>query len=442
MVGVHSGKFLAERVTANLRAAVSRLGVDHPVVNDRQFRIWRAYAVNAWPTLVLVDARGYIVGQHAGEITADGLAPAIMRVLEAARADGSLAPRAPRLVPEPAPTGPLAYPQKLALTADGARLAIADTGHDRILLGRLRRDGIDVEQIVGTGEPGLADGPVAAARFRAPLGVAFDAGGERLYIADTGNHAVRELDLVRAQVRTLAGTGEQARARRSPGAPARTHEPLNSPWDVLWHAGTLYVAMAGAHQLWRMDPASGQAAAWIGSGAEALHDGDPATAALAQPSGLAADGRRLFFADSESSAIRWASFDDGRTGTIVGTGLFDFGDRDGTGDTVRLQHPLGVAGHGAALLVADTYNDAIKRVHPDDRSARRVVGGASAGERAGEAAAEGAGSAPESAGRGLWEPGGLAAGGGRVLVADSNHHRVVELDPDSGAVAELPLRGI
>ena len=52
-----------------------RLGATHPVVNDRQFRAWRAWAVRAWPTIALVDARGYVVGVQAGEPTVAQLAP-------------------------------------------------------------------------------------------------------------------------------------------------------------------------------------------------------------------------------------------------------------------------------------------------------------------------------------------------------------------------------
>ena len=433
VVGVHSGKFIAERVTANIRAAAARLALAHPVVNDRQYRIWRSYAVNAWPTLVLVDPGGYVVGEHAGEVTAEQLAPAVARVAEAARAAGTLDRTPPHFPPEPAPAGALAFPQKLALDAGGTRLALADTGHDRILLLRLAAGGraAELEAVVGAGKAGLADGSFHVARFHRPHGLAF--AGDRLFVADTENHAVRQVDLAAGQVTTLAGNGTQAAWRAGGGVGGDV--ALNSPWDLLAHGGVLTVAMAGTHQLWRLDPANGRAEPWVGSGAEALHDGPAADAALAQPSGLAAAGvgvgagaaagagaRRLFFADSESSAIR-AAGPDGRVDTIVGTGLFDFGDRDGVGDAVRLQHPLGLAWHEGALLVADTYNDAIKRVDPGTRAATTWLAG-------------------EVAAGGLWEPGGLAVGAGRVFIADSNHHRIVSADPAAGDVVELAIRGL
>ena len=211
VVGVHSGKFIAERVTENIRAAMLRLGIKHPVLNDRQYRTWRAYAVNAWPTLVLVDARGYVVGQHAGEVTADQLTPAITRAVSAAEGEGVL-DRSPLEFPDEAPPpGPFLYPQKVALNPRGERIAIADTGHHRVLVARLEADGRSarVEIAVG-GEPGFKDGARAEARFREPHGLAFE-GSRRLYVADTENHAIRAIDLAAGSVSTLAGSGEQQR---------------------------------------------------------------------------------------------------------------------------------------------------------------------------------------------------------------------------------------
>lgn len=414
IVGVHSGKFVAERETARIREASLRLGVTHPVVNDRHFRVWRGHAVRAWPTIVVLDARGRVVGQHAGEFSADEVAPFLERLVAAARADGSLAP-APRTFAADlpaAPPGPLRYPGKLAL--DGRRLAIADGGHHRVLVGTLDDGGrrLRVTHVAGGGAPGLADGPLAEARFTAPQGLAFD--GDALYVADAGNHAVRALSLAAGgagTVRTLAGTGERVRtaADRAAGAMA-------SPWDLALHEGTLYVAMAGTHQLWALDPADGRARVHAGQGSEDIDDDLLRDALLAQPMGVAAHDGRLWFADAETSAVRWADLaPDGRVGTVVGTGLFDFGDADGVGDAVRLQHPQHVAvdARTGRLLVTDSYNDALRWVDPATRTATTWV-------------------------RGLHEPGaaviGGAAVGGAVYVADTNAHRVLRVDAGTAAV--------
>ena len=416
VVGVHSGKYRAERETARIREAALRLGNTHPIINDRQFRIWRSYAVNAWPTLVIVDPVGRVLGSHAGEFTAESLAPVAERVAAAYRdanaldqAERHFSPDAPAIAP-----GRLRYPGKVAL--DGARagserIAIADSGHHQILVARLAADGVraTVERVVGRGTPAFEDGVDGA--FNSPQGMAFD--GDTLYVADAENHAIRAVDLTTGAIRTVAGTGRQLRTREDQRAGA-----LSSPWDVAQVDGTLYIAMAGIHQLWSLDLARGTAALHSGSLREDIIDGPHKRAALAQPMGIVSDaeGRRLYFADAESSAVRWADVDaGGAVGTVVGTGLFDFGDRDGVGDAVLMQHQQGLARHrDGRLLVADSYNDALKWLEPATRRAETWV-------------------------RGLHEPGGVACGERHAYVADTNAHRVVAVGYEGGEVVEVEI---
>lgn len=207
---------------------------------------------------------------------------------------------------------------------------------------------------------------------------------------------------------------------------------MNSPWDLLWNDGVLYVAMAGWHQIWRLHPEEERVAVWAGSGAEALHDASLDMAAMAQPSGLATDGERVYFADPEASAIRWAEEGMG-TGTLVGTGLFDFGDRDGRGDEVRLQHALGVAWwrQRGELLIADTYNHRLKLVDPATREARTFAGTGEPGLSDGAAADAS-----------FWEPGGLTISPDErhAFVADTNNHRLRVIDLATGQVGTVVLK--
>ncbi len=432
VVGVHSGKFINERETANIARACERLGVTHPVVNDRQFRTWREYAVRAWPTLVVVSPGGYVLHPRAGEITAERLAGMLREVVDDARAAGKLGAAAPVPVePQTAPPAPgvLRFPAKVHAAPDG-RLFVADTGHHRVLEVEVSADGLSgsVLRAFGSGRAGWADGPAGEAELRSPYGLA--AAGGTLYVADTENHLVRAVDLADGGVATVAGTGVQAR-RPQEGGPAR-EVPLNSPWDLLWKDGALYVAMAGPHQIWRVDPAAGVAEPYVGSGAEELYDAPLAMAALAQPSGLASDGERIYFADPEASAVRWA-VPAGETGTVVGTGLFDFGDRDGAGDEARLQHAQGLAWSPAdpSLLVADTYNHRVKRVDPATREARAFAG----------SGAPGLADGPPELAR-FWEPGGItvAPDGTRAWVADTNNHALRTVDLRTGRVDTVHLR--
>ena len=436
VVGVHSGKYIAERDTGRIREASLRLDATHPVLNDRQFRVWRGYAVRAWPTLVVVDPRGYVVGTRAGEFTSEMLEAARRahdRPVRPGRRDQPrpAAPRGRRA--RPAPSGVLRYPGKVALGPPDARgrtrIAIADGGHHRVLVGTLDADGarMRVERVCGTGAAGFVDGASADgasgadasgdgasgadgdARFDSPQGLAFH--GSALFVADAGNHAVRAIDLATGHVRTLAGTGQRVRTRADRAAGA-----LASPWDLVVAQGTLYVAMAGSHQLWAIDPATGRARPHAGGRGEDIQDGPLLDALLAQPMGIATDGHQLWFVDAESSAVRSASLDPaGAVHTIVGTGLFDFGDRDGDGDAVQMQHQQAIALHPSGrLLVADSYNDALKWVDPATRRADTWL-------------------------RGFHEPGGLALGEGVVYVADTNAHRVAVVREPTGEITDLEI---
>lgn len=410
VIGVHSGKFIAERETDNIRTATYRLGVTHPVVNDRHFRTWRAYNVSAWPTIVLVGPDGHYIGQHSGEVTFEDLDPLFEAVIHAYSEAGLLDREPLHFSPDPDPDtkSPLYYPGKVLADAGGKRLFIADTGHNRVLVADVSEDGAEarVAAVIGSGEAGFEDGSFDQARLNKPEGMALD--GDVLYIADTESHSIRAADLKAQTLRTIAGKGEQGYSRTGgPGA----ETALNSPWDVLERDGWLYIAMAGTHQLWRMELATGEVRAFVGSGGENIDDGPNARATLAQPSGLTTDGQRLFFADSESSAVRAADFSpDGYTQTLVGEGLFEFGDRDGKAMQARLEHCLGVAYHEGRIYIADTYNNKVKAL---DLAAKEVVSVYGSGEPAD-----------------LYEPGGLSVwvegeGGARLYVADTNNHRVI-----------------
>ena len=406
VIGVHSGKFIAERETPRIADAARRLGVAHPVVNDRQFRIWRSHAVRAWPTIVVIDPDGYVLGMHAGEFTAGMVAPTIERIIAAT---GGTIRRSPvRDEPDGRRPTTLRYPGKVAVS--GTRLAIADSGNDRVIVADLQGDTDAAHATISAvygGARGYRDGDDPL--FDHPQGLLFD--GERLLVADAFNHAIRAIDLTTREVRTIAGTGQQLRTRADLAAGA-----LSSPWDLARVGDDVAIAMAGNHRLYLLDREAGGARPLAGSGAEAIHDGPLDTAALAQPMGICSDGAILYFADAESSAIREADPQpNGTVGTLVGTGLFDFGDVDGEGDEVRLQHPHSIVRVAdGRLLIVDSYNDALKWL---DRESRRVTTWI----------------------RGLHEPGGAAVGDGVIYIADTNAHRVAVAPLAGGNVVDLSL---
>lgn len=424
VIGVHSAKFDNEKDTENIRRIVLRYEIEHPIVNDADFKIWQSYAVNAWPTRYLIDPAGYIIGKLSGEGGYEALDKAIADSIAEFRKRGELNEAPLKLVLERAKVGdlPLAFPGKILADQKSERLFIADSDHNRIVIAKL--DGTLLETI-GTGVHGAQDGLFQQATFFRPQGMVLD--GENLYVADTENHLIRQVDLKSKTVKTIAGTGEQSYQHGEAGA-ARTIA-LNSPWDLQLVQRTLYIAMAGPHQIWKLDLDKQEVSTFAGSGREARVDGPADEAGFAQPSALATDGKTLYVSDAEANIIRAINLGTGKVSTLVGGNLFDFGDQDGSGNDVRLQHPLGLALWNEKLLIADTYNHKIKLLDPAARSVKSFAGTGKPGQ------ADGA--KPT-----FYEPGGLAVAGDKLFVADTNNHAIRTVDLKTKETRTLPINGL
>jgi thiol-disulfide isomerase/thioredoxin len=430
VVGIHSAKFTNERKSENIRRILVRYDIDHPVANDADFAIWRSYGARAWPTQVLIDPEGYVVATASGEGKAEAFDQAIAAVIQVFDAQGKI-DRTPIPVSferERIRTSTLAFPGKVLADVAGGRLFIADSNHHRVLIASF--DGV-VRDVIGGGpsrSPGLVNGDFSEARFYRPQGMALD--GDVLYVADTENHEVRAANLTARRVATVAGTGRQAGWGAQGGAAREI--ALNSPWDLQVHGRLLFVAMAGSHQVWMVDLARQLAFPYAGSGREARLDGEVDDAAFAQPSGLSVGGSTLYVADSESNIVRAVALPpENQVTTLAGGDLFEFGDRDGRGDTARFQHPLGIAALGQTLFVADTYNHRIRTLDVVTREVRTFSGSGK------EGAADGPAPVAE-----FHEPGGVSATAQALYVADTNNHVIRRVLIPSGTVETVELSGV
>jgi DNA-binding beta-propeller fold protein YncE len=424
VIGVHSAKFENEKDTENIRRIILRYEIEHPVYNDAEFKVWQSYGVRAWPTQVLIDPAGYVIGSVSGEGNYELIDQVIAKAADEFRKRGELNEEPLKLTLERAKVGdlPLAFPGKVLADEKSDRLFVADSNHNRIVVTKL--DGSLVETI-GAGERGAADGTFDKATFYRPQGMALD--GNSLYVADTENHLVRRVDLKAKTVQTVAGTGQQAHDYFREG-PARTIA-LSSPWDLQLVGRQLYITMAGTHQIWKLDLEKQEVSTFAGSGREARLDGPLLEAGFAQPSGITSDGKKLYIADSESNIIRVIDLAGGMVETLVGGDLFEFGDVDGSGDDVRLQHPLGVVANGDRVLVADTYNHKIKELDPKARTVKTFIGTGKPGQADGAAAM-------------FYEPGGLSIANGKLYIADTNNHAVRVVDLKTKQTATLNIRGL
>jgi thiol-disulfide isomerase/thioredoxin len=343
VVGVHSPKFAHEADHAAVTAAVERYEVHHPVLDDPDLGLWRQYAVRAWPSLVVIDPEGYVVAQAAGEGQVSALDRIVAQLVEKHDAKGTLRRGdGPYVPPERQPTE-LRFPAKAILVDD--HLLVADAGHHQIV--EMDLDGETVRRRIGTGDRGHRDG--REPQFAEPNGLTQLPDGD-IVVADTANHVLRRV-----------GTTTTTVPLHIDGVP-----DVVSPWDVAWWPAIerVVVAAAGVHLLLAWDPVAGAVTRLAGTTTEGLKDGPALSGWLAQPSGLAPDGDRLWFVDSETSALRYLDAE-GNLHTVIGEGLFDFGHVDGPAGKARLQHPLGVTLlPDGTVAISDTYNGALRRYDP------------------------------------------------------------------------------
>lgn len=397
VIGIHSPKFTNERLSENLKRILVRYEIEHPVANDANLAIWRRYGAQAWPTRVIIDPAGNLVGTAMGEGNLDGFTNAIRTVIRVFDEQGAIdrKPLPHDLERTRHTDRPLLYPGRVLADEDSNRLFISDSNHNRLVIASL--DGKLIETI-GSGLQGDGDGIFSQARFHRPQGLALD--GESLYVADTENNQIRVVDFQARAVHTLVGSD------------------LKSPWAVALKLGILVVGMAGTHQIWVVDLLHDRAYPYAGTGEEARRDGEVQQAAFAQPSGLAIDGNTLYVADAESNCIRAVQLPPANAvTTLAGGDLFEFGDADGAGDAARLQHPLDIVAHRGQLYIADTYNHKIKALDPATRRVTTIADG-------------------------FYEPGGVSAAGGHLFVADTNNHAIRRVDLETRRVSTLEIDGL
>lgn len=420
VIGVHSAKFSYERESENIREAVARYDIRYPVINDSEMVLWQAYQVPGWPTILLFDREGYVLGGHVGEWPLEMMTGFMGNMLarditNAAGTTSSTPTIAPAVLaqleqaaqPAISPTL-LRFPEGLFFDQSANRLYVADSGNHRILAVNAANG--EVVGVYGAGGAGFRDGSAIAAQFRRPRGVTRL--GNTLYVADTGNHALRAIDLATGTVSTV-NRGSVV-----------TDAGLRSPWSLATDGEVIIISNAGEHQIWRYDPRTNDIGVLAGTTHEGVVDGPLMESEFAQPSGLFWTSGRLFVADPESSAIREITFAAGSSPgarepvgtvtTLIGTGLFDFGDVDGPVAEAQLMHAAGVAYLDGTLYIADSYNDKLKTLR--DGMVRTVA-------------------LP-----GLREPTALTASRDTLWIADTNNHRILRFDPRSGAASALDLR--
>jgi hypothetical protein len=409
VIGVHTPKYDYQCQAAPVLKAVNRCHIRHPVANDPDYSLWRGYGVQSWPSFAIVDAEGRFAALLAGEGRRDEADALVGQLLDDAAARDLRVYESSVATVRPEPRMPLQFPGKVLATPTG--IWIADSGSNRVLecdhSGRILRQ-------IGSGNPGFWDGRNREAGFNNPQGLALVQ--DALYVADTGNHAVRRVLLQTGEVSVVAGTGQAG--RDIPGESADPKQVrMSAPVDLCAHEDKLYIAVSGQHQVWRLDLGRNRVGVFAGNGRFGLADGDGVDATFAQPSALALFGSELLVLDAAASAVRQASLADRRVTTLIGAGPYDFGDAAGKRDTARLQNPLGICVDPRGLaFIADSYNGKIKALNLRSGELRAL-------------------NLPYH----LHEPAGISMAANALWVANTNAHEVVRIDLSTGQVKRLTI---
>ncbi|HSX61895.1 MAG TPA: thioredoxin-like domain-containing protein [Tahibacter sp.] len=409
VIGVHTPRYSAQRTAAAVLKAVNRHHLRHPVANDPGFVLWQKLGVQAWPSVVLLDAQARPVAIFTGEGRRQEIDRRITHLLDDAIANDTRVYEGWPAVGRPEPRLPLAFPARVVAT--DRHLYIADTAHHRVL--ETTHEGRILRQF-GSGNAGYWDGRLVDCGLASPQGLAL--AKDALYVADTGNHAVRRIRLLAGDVETVIGTGRAGRDR-----PQQHGEPtavgLCAPVDLVAHNEHLYVTVAGQHQVWDLDLTRSTLDVLAGSGHFGLQDGAGAYASFAQPAGIAALGPALFVVDAGAGAVRAIRIADRQVTTVVGAGPWEFGDAAGKRDAVRLQHPQGVAVDPRGLVfVADSYNSKLKAINLKNGETRSF-------------------SLPYR----FHEPEGVSLAGGALWIANTNAHEIVRVDLANGSCQRVAV---
>lgn len=405
VIGVHSAKFDAEKSRNAIRKAILKFGIKHPVINDADFELWRQYAINAWPTVVLIDPDGHVIGQKAGEGIYEIVHPNLVTLIQ--EFGNKINRQVFLFQPEESlETTALRFPAKIIAGKENT-LFLSDSGHNRIL--QINAAG-EVLAVIGNGQRGFSNGNYTEATFNEPHGLALK--GDILYVADAKNNAIRLVDLIEQSVTTAAGTGELDYYFYE----EKWGEPVNpnSPWDLLIDENTMYIASAGNHQILKMDLRTEVVTRFAGTGREALGNGSLKEASFNQPSGLARKDNYLYIADAEASAIRCLDLTTGQVTTEIGWGLFHFGDQDGAASAALLQHAVGIAVVDSTLFIADTYNGKIKMLDLEKKRVKTIMAG-------------------------LEEPNDVAFIMGYLWITDTHQHQLLKVNLKTGEKYLVPI---
>jgi thiol-disulfide isomerase/thioredoxin len=418
VIGVHSGKFDNEKDFESIKKAVLKGGIEHAIVNDDEFKIWNNFKIQAWPSLVLIDPKGRVKETYIGETSAEKISKDVAKLVRKYRHHLNREDLPILLEKNKIIKTVLSYPTKIIYAKDfsyksykGPVLFIANSGRNNILVTKLNGE---VILQIGSKNVGFEDGFLEDVKFNSPSGLLYN--DDKLYVADTFNHSLREINFKEKKVRTLVGSGKRGSIIPDEDIKSRS-VLLSSPTDLEFFPDKNHIAIAnsGTHQILSLNLKTSTVSLIAGNGLEGIYDGKFPSNSLAQTSDLSAYDGKLYFLDSETSSLRVLD-KNGVVKTLIGTGLFNFGDKNGDKSQALMQHPLGLFVNNRGAYIADSFNHKIRKYNFNSKKISDLFGSAR-GEDLGKKMQ-------------FNEPDGIVVVNDSMYVIDSNNNRLVRVDYD------------
>ncbi len=411
IIGIHSGKFDNEKDVAAIRKAIVKYDINYPVLHDPDLKIWNNFALKSWPTFIVINPHGNIEKIVVGEDNLGKIRKNIRKLASRFKYEINRDPVPLALEKNNIIGNVLTFPTKIEYAANFSYktrkipvLFISNSGANSIIASSLTGETV---LKIGSGKEGFEDGSLGVASFSKPRGLLFD--GKKLYVADSGNNALRMVDFENGMVSTLVGSGKKGKIISDSYMEAKNVD-LASPNDIAFFPNKDVIAIAntGSNQILGYNIDKKTIAVLAGNGAAGM-----AQNTLAEPSALAPYQDRLYFLDAASSSLRVLD-KNGSIKTLVGQGVNKFGNKNGDKEVALMQHPIGLMVDDTGAYIADSFNHIIRKYSFSTNKISDLIGNHKKGDALGSA------SATE-----LDEPDGIAAVLNNFYIVDSNNNRVL-----------------
>jgi len=304
--------------------------------------------------------------------------------------------------------------------SDGTNLYVADSGNDAVR-NVVISTGVVATFAGGPGGNGAVDATGPLARFYDPHSIWGDSAGN-LYVVDNRNHTIRKINISTQAVTTLAGLAGTAGSTDGTGSAARFDRPTG-----IWGDGVNLYVSDGTHVIRKIVIATGVVTTVVGTpGSSGVNDGTGASVQFNVPSGLWGDGRYLYISDQNNHTIRRMDLETNGVSTFAGAPL-QSGSVDGASGTARFDEPSGLWGDGTYLYVADRDNQAIRKIELSSGTVSTLAGTPQIQD-----SVDGVGPAAR-----FNHPQSIWGDGTFLYVADSFNSTIRQINLSSGAVTTL-----